>query len=126
VLLMDDEEIVREASRAMLEHLGYTVDTARDGQEMLERYREALDRQAPYDLVIMDLTIPGGMGGQEAIKELLAMDVHARAIVSSGYSNDPVMANYRSFGFVGVVPKPYRVSDLSRALKQIPARVRSL
>jgi CheY-like chemotaxis protein len=123
VLLMDDEEIVREASRAMLEDLGYTVETARDGREMLERYREALDRRAPYDLVIMDLTIPGGMGGQEAIKELLAMDVHARAIVSSGYSNDPVMANYRSYGFIGVVPKPYRLDDLSRALKQIPARV---
>jgi len=122
VLLMDDEELVRVAASAMLEFLGYTVATAQDGAEMLACYREASDLGRPFDLVIMDLTIPGGMGGLEGIKELLAFDPRAKAIVSSGYSNDPVMARFQAYGFVGVVPKPYRVEDLRRTLQGVLVR----
>jgi PAS domain S-box-containing protein len=122
VLVMDDEEIVRAAAAAMLEVLGYAVDTAEDGAEMLARYKSAWQRGAPYELVIMDLTIPGGMGGVEAIKELLAFDPQAKAIVSSGYSNDPVMANHQAYGFMGVVPKPYQIGELRRALQHAPVK----
>jgi signal transduction histidine kinase/CheY-like chemotaxis protein len=119
VLVMDDEEVVRAAATAMLEFLGYTTETAVDGAEMLARYQAAQERGEPFDLVIMDLTIPGGMGGVEGIKELLALDPSAKAIVSSGYSNDPVMANHQAYGFVGVVPKPYRIGDLDRAIRNV-------
>jgi two-component system cell cycle sensor histidine kinase/response regulator CckA len=123
ILVMDDEEIVRSAATAMLEYLGNTVETAKDGVEMLARYRAAWDRHEPFDIVIMDLTIPGGMGGVEGIKELLAFDPNAKAIVSSGYSNDPAMANHRAYGFAGVVPKPYQIEDLQRALQSVLAKV---
>lgn len=119
ILVMDDEEVVRQTISAMLEQLGHTVETAADGVEMLKRYRASRELGRPFDAVIMDLTIPGGMGGVEAIKELLAYDPSAVAIVSSGYSNDPVMANHRAYGFAGVVSKPYRAVDLRQALRQV-------
>jgi len=119
VLIMDDEEIVRAAVSAMLEFLGCQVETATDGAEMLALYRQAMDQGGRFDLVIMDLTIPGGMGGVEAVRELLRIDPEAKALVSSGYSNDPVMANYKAYGFAGVVPKPYRIGELNRALASI-------
>jgi PAS domain S-box-containing protein len=124
VLVMDDEEIVRTVATAMLEFLGYSVETARDGVEMLARYKAAWERGAAFDLVIMDLTIPGGMGGAEGIKALLAFDPQAKAIVSSGYSNNPVMANYQAYGFAGVVPKPYQIDDLRRALLSVLVKTR--
>jgi signal transduction histidine kinase/CheY-like chemotaxis protein len=122
ILVMDDEEVVRTTTRAMLEVLGHPVETARDGTEMLARYREAMAAGRPFRLVIMDLTIPGGMGGLEALRELLALDSGARAIVSSGYSSDPVMADPGAYGFAGVIPKPYCLADLERILGQVPAR----
>ena len=122
ILVMDDEEVVRTTTRAMLEVLGHPVETAREGTEMLARYREAMAAGRPFRLVIMDLTIPGGMGGLEALRELLALDPGARAIVSSGYSSDPVMADPGAYGFAGVIPKPYCLADLERILGQVPAR----
>ena len=119
VLIMDDEEIVRMVVRKMLETFGYAVEEAADGQEAIMRCREALKAGSPFDLVIMDLTIPGGMGGKEAIGHLRTIDPRLRAIVSSGYSNDPVMADYRGHGFNGVVAKPYKIHELGRIVSEV-------
>lgn len=117
ILIMDDEDFILQVSSDILEGLGYRVDTANDGEEALRKYQEAMRSGERFDVVIMDLTVPGGMGGREAIGHLLKMDPDARAIVSSGYCNDPVMAQYKDFGFVGVVPKPYRIEELSYIIK---------
>lgn len=119
ILIMDDEDSVREVIAEMLKMLGYTADTATDGVQALEKYQQARNNGDGFDLVIMDLTIPGGMGGQEAIKELLAIDPHALAIVASGYSSDPVMSNYKSHGFSGVISKPFEIEKLSRVLHDV-------
>ncbi len=119
ILVVDDEEIILEIAREALMLLGYEVETARDGQEALELYGRAREAGRPFAAVIMDLTIPGGMGGKEAAAKLLEYDAQARVLVSSGYSNDPVMANFADYGFVGVVPKPYHIEGLSRVLRDI-------
>ena len=119
ILVMDDEEMVRTLVSKFLEHLGYEVEFAAEGVEAIERYQQALESGKPFDDVILDLTVPGGMGGKETIKGLLTMDPAVRAIVSSGYSNDPVMADFEKYGFAGVIPKPYRISSLSTILNAI-------
>jgi PAS domain S-box-containing protein len=116
VLLMDDEEIIRETAREILQHIGYKVELANDGNRAIEMYENALRSGTPFDAVIMDLTIPGGMGGKDAVLHLREIDPHVRAIVSSGYSNDPIMADCRHYGFDEVVSKPYNVGELSRKL----------
>ncbi len=118
VLVMDDEEMVRNVSREMLKALGYEVETAGDGNEAISLYRRAMEAGNPFDAVLMDLTVPGGMGGEEAIRKLLEIDPGVRAVVSSGYSDDPVMANHGKYGFRGVMTKPYRVSDLAATMKR--------
>jgi PAS domain S-box-containing protein len=121
VLLMDDEEMVREVVGQMLGHLGYEAGFARDGAEALDLYEKARQSGRPFDAVIMDLTIPGGMGGKEAVRKLLEMDPSARVIVSSGYSSDPVMAAFSRHGFRGAVGKPFQLRELSEVLHQILA-----
>ncbi len=118
ILVMDDDELIREVLGHMLSKLGYEGSFARDGAEALARYQEAQAQGQPFAAVIMDLTIPGGMGGKEAIARLLDIDPRAKAIVSSGYSDDPIMSNYRAFGFAGVIAKPYKITDLSVALEK--------
>jgi PAS domain S-box-containing protein len=118
VLVMDDEEAVRMVCGDMLEGLGFTVDYAENGEEVIEKYKKD-----HYDLIVMDLTIPGGMGGRDTIRELLNIDPGVRALVSSGYSNDPVMANYRRYGFQGVIVKPYKVDDLKATLQKVLKKV---
>jgi CheY-like chemotaxis protein/anti-sigma regulatory factor (Ser/Thr protein kinase) len=119
VLVMDDEELVRVVAGEMLEIIGYEVEFARDGLEAVEKYRESKKRGEVFDCVILDLTVPGGMGGRELIKELIKIDSGVKAIVSSGYSNDPIMANCRDYGFSGVVPKPYKIKELSKVLYEV-------
>lgn len=119
ILVMDDEEIVREVTGEMLEHLGYAVAFACDGGEAIALYEEAMRSDDPFDALIMDLTIPGGMGGKEAVQRLLRMDPYVKAIVSSGYSQDVVMANYHAHGFSGVVSKPFRMEELEEALGSV-------
>ena len=116
VLLMDDEISILEIMSELISYLGYDVVSARDGQETLQLYSKAMAEGTGFDVVIMDLSIPGGMGGKEAVAKLLQLDPDARTIVSSGYSNDPVMAEYQKYGFVGVLQKPYTVKELGAAL----------
>ena len=118
ILVMDDEEPVRRIVKDMLDYLGYDSAMAVDGKEAVEMYREAFENASPYAAVILDLTIPGGMGGRETIKHLHAIDPDVNAIVSSGYSNDPIMAEYDKHGFSGIIIKPYRIDELADVLKK--------
>jgi CheY-like chemotaxis protein len=121
LLVMDDEEMVCSVLSNSLKYLGYASDCARDGAEALQMYTRAMEQGRSYDAVIMDLTVPGGMGGQEAVKKLLEIDPSALAIVSSGYSSHEIMAEYGRYGFAGVVVKPFRIDDLSRVLNKVLA-----
>lgn len=118
ILVMDDEELVRKAARNILTSSGYEVEFAEDGAGALELYKSAMNSERPFDAVIMDLTIPGGMGGREAFSRLRELDPEVRAIVSSGYSDDPIIAKYSEYGFKGVVSKPYGVQDLITAVRR--------
>ena len=117
ILVMDDEKHIQILLQKMLEKFGYHVEATADGQEAVDRYTALLKANRPPDLVIMDLTVPGKMGGQEAAKKILAMDTDARIIVSSGYANDPVMSDYKSFGLIGIIPKPYRMAELKAKIE---------
>ncbi len=119
VLVMDDEANIREVAGEMLQFIGFSAAYARDGEEAVALYRGAQEAGEPFVAVIMDLTIPGGMGGGEALRHLLALDPQVRAIVSSGYSNDPILANYKSYGFSGIVSKPYKLDDLRKTLTEV-------
>jgi len=119
VLIMDDDDSIRMLAGIMFKQLGYDVVTTPDGEGALTAHAEAIKGGKPFNLVVMDLTIPGGMGGKEAIRRLREKDTEVLAIVSSGYSHDPVMAQYAQHGFNGVLPKPYARNGLIEALKQL-------
>ena len=117
ILVMDDQKMVRDAVGSMLKRIGFEhVEFACDGQEAIRLYGKAMKSSEPFDVIIVDLTIPGGMGGQEAMQELRKMDPKVKAIVSSGYANAPIMSNYKKHGFCAVVAKPYTMSELSKVL----------
>lgn len=118
VLLMDDEPLVRNIGSEMMKYLGYEVDVAEDGTQAIDKYKEALTSGRPFDIIILDLTVPGGMGGKEAIKMLRAIDPEVNAIVSSGYSNDPIMAAFKEYGFKGVITKPYEITEIAEVLEK--------
>ena len=121
VLIMDDEELVRNTAGRILSKAGYEVESAKDGSEALNLYMEAKLSGRSFDLVLMDLTIPGGLGGRETIKELLEFDPEAKAIVTSGYSNDTIMEDFKEYGFKGVIAKPYSTVELRRVLHEVIA-----
>jgi CheY-like chemotaxis protein len=114
VLVVDDEEAIRALVEFTLEHLGYEVATAESALAGIELYRDRMTQNKRFDLVILDLTLPGGMGGKEALKRLIDIDPTVNAIVSSGYAMDATMSRYQDFGFRGVIAKPYEAAELGR------------
>jgi nitrogen-specific signal transduction histidine kinase/ActR/RegA family two-component response regulator len=121
VLLVDDDDTLRRTVGEALSRFGYRVDLAEDGEKGIAVYEEARSAGEPFGAVILDLTIQGGMGGREAARELLRSDSGAKLIVSSGYSTDPVMSDFRAYGFRAVISKPYRVEDLGETLRKVLA-----
>jgi two-component system, cell cycle sensor histidine kinase and response regulator CckA len=119
IFVMDDDLMIRDVAEEMLKLLGFQVETFSNGEEVVARYKAAINSGAVPDAVIMDLTIPGKMGGLEAASIISELNPGAILIVSSGYSNDPVMANFQSYGFTDILLKPFRVEDLSNSLKQL-------
>ena len=116
ILVMDDDAMVLDVARSMLEALGHEVEVATRGEEAIAQYRRALEAGTPFDLVILDLTIKAGMGGEETVRSLRALDPMVKAVVSSGYSDDPVLSDYKSYGFAGLLSKPYSLKELRECL----------
>jgi signal transduction histidine kinase/CheY-like chemotaxis protein len=122
ILIMDDEDFIREIATEILQYMGYDVESCADGGEAVKRFQGARERNAPFAGVILDLTVPGGMGGKETALLLLEIDPDVALIVSSGYSNDPVIANYRQYGFRGAIRKPFDADTLARELEKVIPR----
>ena len=120
-LVMDDEKMVCDLLEAMLNRMGHDVILAEDGEQAITAYKKALANNRAVDLTIMDLTIPGGMGGKKAVLKILAINPDAKVIVSSGYSNDPIMADYKKYGFCSAIVKPYQLQEISRVINQVIA-----
>ncbi len=121
ILVMDDEDIVRRTASLVLEHAGYEVHQVRDGEEAIAAYKSAKQTGSPFTLAILDLTVRGGLGGKDCLEQLRRIDPNVRAVVSSGYSNDPVMSDFRRYGFVGVIPKPFDRDELLKAVRRASA-----
>lgn len=118
VLVMDDETMVRDIACQMLDFLGYETIPAHDGREAIQVYQDWQTAGKTIDAVLMDLSIPGGMGGREAIGELLAVDRNAKVFVCSGYSTDPIVQDYRTYGFTGVITKPFDIASIKELLEK--------
>ncbi len=119
ILVMDDEAPLLKMVGRMLAKLGYEAQFAKDGAEAIQMVKIAKEAEKSYDAVILDLTIPGGMGGKEAVKKLLEIDPEVKAIVSSGYSDDPVLSNFQEYGFKGMMPKPFEFQTLGKVLHEV-------
>jgi two-component system cell cycle sensor histidine kinase/response regulator CckA len=119
ILIMDDEAPLQKMIGKMLNNLGYESDFAKNGAEAIRMVNKAKEVEKPYDAAIIDLTIPGKMGGKDAIKKLLEIDPELKAIVFSGYSDDPVMANFKEYGFKGMLLKPFESRSLSKVLHDV-------
>ena len=119
VLFMDDEDMMREIISSMLMRLGYDFVASQNGSEAINIYQKAMDSKYPFDAVILDLKVRVGLGGLETIKALKAMDPWVKAIVSSGLSNDPVMICFKEYGFLGALPKPYKMKDIEDELYRL-------
>ena len=119
ILVMDDEKMVKNVAGKMLNRIGYEVEFAGDGARAIELYKKAKDSTDPFDLVILDLTVPGGMGGRKTIKRLKEIDPDVKAVVSSGYADDPVMTDFKKYGFSGSVGKPYSMHELEKAIEAV-------
>ncbi|HUH79611.1 MAG TPA: response regulator [Methanoregula sp.] len=119
VLLMDDEQIILDVTHEVLKFLGYEVMFARDGDTAIELYKREKSNGSPFDIVILDLSVPEGMGGKETIMRLRALDPGVKAVVSSGYSNDPVVQDFADYGFAGRLTKPYKINDMKEILEDL-------
>ncbi len=118
ILIMDDDEQVRNITEKMIHKFGFEVSLASEGLEAVELYEKAFHDNMPYDVVLMDLTIPGGMGGKDAVQKVLAIDPDANAVVISGYSNDPVLSNFEEYGFKGMLVKPFKIEELKDIIEK--------
>jgi CheY-like chemotaxis protein len=118
ILVMDDEAPICELAAELLGREGYDVQTSADGEEAIRKYEAAMASGQPYEVVILDLTVRGGMGGKETVGRLRRIDPSLKAIVSSGYSQDPLVSRYRDFGFCGVVSKPYSITEMVQEIEQ--------
>lgn len=119
ILVMDDEEVIRNLLSSSLSRFGFNVQVKSNGREAVDTYQSAFSNGHPFDIVILDITVPGGMGGEEAIQEILKINPEAKCIVSSGYANDPVLANYKDYGFKAVAPKPYTLTEMKDIINQV-------
>ena len=119
VLLMDDEQIILDVTQEVLKFLGYEVMFAREGADAIELYKNEKSAGAPFDVVILDLSVPDGMGGKETIGLLKVLDPEVKAVVSTGYANDPAVLDFASYGFSGKLTKPYKITDLKNILIQL-------
>ncbi|NOX34412.1 MAG: response regulator [Deltaproteobacteria bacterium] len=119
ILVMDDEDHIRIITKKILEKFNYIVELAKDGEDAISQYKKLLKNNTPAHMVIMDLTVPGGMGGKKASKIILDLDPKAKIVISSGYSNDPIMTNYKDYGLKGIILKPYRMEELKTAIQDI-------
>ncbi|GAU07410.1 hybrid sensor histidine kinase/response regulator [Desulfoplanes formicivorans] len=119
ILIMDDEPMIRDVLTALLEALDYEVESTVDGDQAVTAYKDAMEAGSPFDAVILDLTIPGGMGGAKTIQQLLRIDSNVRGIVSSGYADDPIIARFQDYGFKGVAIKPYTLEELGNTLDTV-------
>jgi CheY-like chemotaxis protein len=119
ILLMDDEQIILDVTQEVLKFLKYDVVFARDGLAAIDLYKKEKTSGAPFDIVILDLSVPTGMGGKETIEHLRKFDPAIKAIISSGYCNDPVVENFSQYGFSGRLTKPYKISDLKNLLEEL-------
>ena len=119
ILIMDDQEVVRSVADKILSRIGFQIVLAEDGEAAINLYKKAKKSGEPFDAVILDLTIPGGMGGKEVIKKLLEIDPNIKAVVSSGHSNDPTMVEFKKYGFTDVIAKPYRTQEMRNILFRV-------
>ena len=119
VLLMDDEQIILDVMQEVLKFLKYDVVSARDGLAAIDLYKKEKTGGAPFDIVILDLSVPSGMGGKETIEQLIKFDPAVKAIVSSGYTNDPGVENFSQYGFSKRLTKPYKIKDLKNILEEL-------
>ncbi len=119
ILIMDDEEIILDVSRKMLSHLEYEVTCTKDGASAVKQYEESMHAGHPFNLVIMDLTVPHGLGAREAMQSLKTIDPSIMAIVTSGKPNEDIMINYQKYGFIGAIAKPFSFEELNIMLEKI-------
>lgn len=121
VIFMDDDEQIRALTNGLLANLGYQCDLAKNGEEVLQLYRAGLKANRLYDAVIMDLTVTGGLGGEQTLKQLRELDPQVRAVLTSGYDNEAMRSHFSLQGFLGFLPKPYRAGELDRMIKTVAA-----
>ena len=117
ILIMDDEEMITEMLTAMLESMGFTTSITRDGRQAVEMFKTLTDRDLPVRAIILDLTVPGAMGGKETVREIRKINAAVPVFVASGYSEDAAIANPEAFGFTAALEKPFSILDLSRMLE---------